>query len=87
MGADGDLNAGHGRGRPERTLELPGDGVIRPGMWLDVLDAREELPGVEDAPWPLAWTAGGIEVVSTQSTSPVGGAASVVGHSLRRSEG
>lgn len=83
MGADGELNAGRGRGRPERTLELPGDRVIGSGTWL----GGAAGVGVEDVPWPLAWTVGGIEVVSTQSTSPAGGASSVVGSPLRRSEG
>lgn len=89
VGADGNLNAVCGRGRPERTLKLPGHGVIGTRMWLDVVgcEGGAARVGVEDAPWPLAWTVGGSEVVSSGRTSPVEGASSIVGSSLSWSEG
>ena len=55
MGADRELNAGHGRGRPERTLELPGDRVIGNGMWLGVAGCGEELLGQEWRMYPGPW--------------------------------
>lgn len=87
MGADWELSVGGGRGRPERSLGLRGNGLIGTGMWLAVAGCegyQRRSEGHTLAPGLDSW---GRRSGVHSEHEPSMRASSTVGSPMRRSEG